>query len=358
MTKTRLLLAFGRHGTSGKTLGPMLGNTRFFKKAARDFVRGKKDQVAIIHEQGPMLGMESSLQISRLMDVWSALNAYKGFVQMREEAIADIEPKRAHLERVMNRKMREEILGIQKNAAKTRFAEEMHKAMLQIQKEVLGIELTEEMSDHFGMVAFARKRQDQVEILVERQSGEAYYLGVLHGILEKALSLRMMRHQGDWSEKDMEIMIEYLKVSAKLEVHRDRNVISQIEAVADANQGTIFIVPRGYGHRHMAKIVDESRFEVTLKEDDGGSLGFEDDVLSMSYSQELGEEELRKYAALNLDYVVRMELLWSSFMQEVEEILETQKVYEAWEVAEEKIAAALDGISKKAREFALDNEKK
>jgi len=336
MTKTRLLLAFGRHGNAGKGMGPMQGNKQFFKNAAKDFADSQREHIVIIHEQGPMLGMESSSQISKLMDVWSSLNAFRGFVERREEAIAGIEPKRAYLENVMNMQMCDAVVGIPGNT--------------------LEIGIDGDMNDPFGMIAFARESPEHVKVLVERQSGEAYYLGVLHGILEKALSLRMDEHHGEWSEKDVEIMVEFLKVSAKLGVHRDRNVISQINAMADANPEGIFIVPRGYGHRHMAKIVDDSRFDVTLKEDAKACLGFEDDVLSMSYSQELEDAKLRMYSELNLDYEVEIKRLWGSFMREVGRILEAQGLFEEWSVAEEKIANALNGISKKAREFALSNE--
>ena len=344
MTKTRVLLAFGRHGNSGRGMGPMLGNARFFQKAAHDFLRGSdKGAITIIHEQGPELGMTSASQISRLMDVWSALKAFRSFVSAKEMAIADITPKRAYAEAMMNMGAR---------------------------KEVLGTDEIDSRNDPFGMFAFARTRPERARILVETQSGEAYYLGLLYAILDKALSLRRYEHMGKWSEEDVEIMTNLLRVFAELNVHRDKNVVRQIDTMADDRPGGSFIVPRGFGHRHMTKILDGERFDIELKEEDGVCLGFDDDMLSLSYSGSLEEAEVRRYAALNLDYNMEMERGWRDFIgdvrtilerQEIEEvsaILEREEIIHPWSDTEEKISAALNAISMKARKSALEKESK
>lgn len=343
MTKTRVLLAFGRHGNTGRGMGPMRGNARFFQKAAHDFAGHGNESITIIHEQGPELGMTSASNISRLADVPSALRAFEGFSNLRERAIDEMTPKRAYAEAMMNMRACEDVLGA---------------------REIGG------MDDPFGMIAFARTRPGQANILVETQSAEAYYLGLLYAILEKAVALRMKEHGGKWSGEDLEIMTNMLRVFAELNAHRDRNVIGQISTMADGERGGIFIVPRGYAHRHMAKALDETRFEIALKEEEGVCLGFDDDVLALGHSGKLEEAELRRYAALNLDYHMEMERLWGSFLMEVGQILEAQEAAEvrdilemqdprdSWPEAEEKISAALNSISMKAREFALANEKK
>ncbi|MBU0527434.1 hypothetical protein KKE92_03055 [Candidatus Micrarchaeota archaeon] len=332
MTKTRVLLAFGRHGNIGRGKAPMVGNVRFFQNSACDFVeKNPHKKIVVIHEEGPGLGGVSSANISRLTDVWTALQAFKGFKRERENLIADIEPKRAYMESVMNAALQDQIKG--RCGA-------------------------ESISDPFGMVDFAREIHEDMTVLVEPQTGEAYYLGVLYGILEKALSIRRYENGSEWSAKDVDIMVDLLKVFAELSVHRDRNVVGQIETIADMQPDALFIVPRGYGHRHMAENIDGSRFDVAVQKEEGVYLGFSDDVLSMSYSGDLEEPELRRHAMLNLDYEKEMEKLWGSFLQKVKKILTTQEEFDPWFDIEKGITSALNDISKRAREFALGNEKK
>ncbi len=332
MTKTRILLAFGRHGNIGRGNAPMVGNLRFFQNAAYDFIeKNPHKKIIIIHEQGPELGGISAVNISRLTDVWTALHAFKGFKRERKNAIAEIEPKRAYMESVMNAELQDNISG--RCGA-------------------------ESISDPFGMIDFAQVSPEKIKVLVEPQTGEAYYLGVLYGILEKAISIRMYEYDGKWSEQDVGIAIDLLKVFAKLSVNRDKSVVRQIETIADMQPDALFIVPRGYGHRHMTSIIDEDRFDLTVHEENGVCLGFVDDVLTMSYSGDLEEPELRRHAILNLDYEKEMERLWGSFLQEVRRIFEIQDETDPWLNVEQRISSALNDISRRAREFALDNEKK
>jgi len=60
--------------------------------------------------------------------------------------------------------------------------------------------------------------------------------------------------------------VEKVKTGAEATRRRDMVVIKQMEEIAAGDPDGVIVVPRGWGHKVMVKLIDNGRFEVTVKE--------------------------------------------------------------------------------------------
>jgi len=276
VAKTKLLLAFGAHGSS-----KIKGDGKFFRNAITPFleehVAKGRGKAALIHE-GMMFGIIENEIIGNGL-----------------AAEAKPEPKRTMDILDWMRKERKRLLARVEmvvsefgysSSCSTRKSEEA--------------ERSGSMSwGHFGHEKYAvrlnRKEPGAVRFFMEPQNAEAIYLEAYGHMLD--LRLRQVG-------KDIKLATECMKVFIKTIKLRDKGVKDLADRLVSENPGIAIIIPRGRAHAPMEAMFERSRYDVSLRIGSPSALPFENDAMIRSYRSPLSRRELRLYAKLEQEIYI------------------------------------------------------
>jgi hypothetical protein len=143
-------------------------------------------------------------------------------------------------------------------------------------------------------------------------------------------------------EERIGLEIDILRQSIGICLERSRRVVEAVKMLRLAEPDTAVVIPRGYAHKGMAGDFDASEFEVDVASGLQGVVQFPSEAIAESFSRDLSEDELRRYAMLSLmydDYVG----INSHRIRSVAESQEPARLERVWEVSAEARRHALDG---------------
>ncbi len=115
-------------------------------------------------------------------------------------------------------------------------------------------------------------------------------------------SLSRTRTVAESYERALELEIELLKHSVRICIGRDKRLFSYIEKLRQEMPGRAIIVPRGYAHLGMAAYFEHLDYDMTVGYRLRGAPLFSTEAIISSFSRDLSPDELRRLAALSIDY--------------------------------------------------------
>lgn len=253
--KTPVLFAFGHH-----PWGALHGDTRFFRRSVVPFAKNQLNQgrrVAIIAEMTTYLSRYDK-------DYYSHKLEQKGLnPEQAMRAWAAVQ------EIVMQHNILRTDPVIHKPWG-------FEKAVVKLNQNGAGIELT-----------------------VEPNLISTVYLLHVPALLNPP-DIKQLRHKS-YSEQ-LDEMVTYLRAWIAAHVSRDRNVAQKANDLASEDPDRAIIIPRGYGHRGMVCLFDETRYSITIKER-SFPMDFIYDAMALSYTKELNQSELEQFAKLQLNFL-------------------------------------------------------
>ena len=145
-----------------------------------------------------------------------------------------------------------------------------------------------------------RSKPGQITHFMEPQTAETAYAWWATEVLIRELD----RYRFDDRDKQVSIMMNYLKQFAIYDVGRDKAVFSLVDQLRKENPYRAIIIPRGTAHRGMRVLFTPDNYDVLFKEsEDARLLDFGDEFIGRSYVEIPSNEEVHRYAELQLDYM-------------------------------------------------------
>lgn len=224
--KTKVLLAFGRHGSDLNRSSER--DKRFFRRSIVPFLQehviGGKRPVTIIYDTVITPSMGKPYVRSLLS---GKLTSQKRRIAMRElsRMLAEFSPNGAPIELVNAYLIETENFGFEK------FISRMDPDSLA-----------------------------RIRAVMEPQIARAIYLSLLSRRHIKRAE--KMDSQGKLDQLILEVM-KHIQFSAKSIVLRDRAVLQLVEYEAAEDPKRVFVIARGLAHHGMSLLFDETRFDIT-----------------------------------------------------------------------------------------------
>lgn len=274
-----MLLAFGAHGSQF-----MPGEKKFFRGAVVPFIEGitkSGGKAALIYEGVLPMDITNLSLNPPLSEIKNTLD----FLQkMRTAIMAKIKRSvscaettiRCTLENTVDRGLFVSDFGPQSPE----------------RRQLNGI-FPVEWGFEDGVTKINQGRPGIVRFLHEPQDAEALYLGMIYGLLERIISTR--------GEKDaLQFMVQYVRSGLEQMLLRDRAVVSLAEKLAGEDPERSIVIPRGYFHESMAILFNQAMFDLSCVKGTYSIRNFEWDTVEGFYHGSLRENELEKYAVLEL----------------------------------------------------------
>ncbi len=267
MQKTKLVLAFGAHGSTDKDGKRESSSTRwFFKKAILPEISKtffKKGKATVI--------LEALFWDDAGRPDTEDLEAYRrGDLALVEDRLKDGERRLNEINRIFTN-----VLSARLDTGKTKGD-------------------VNDWGFERWIVRLNRLRPKTITTLPESPVVEAMWQTDLANLLREKL-------RNAAPDESVGLMMERIKAHSKAQHLRDRAVFELAQKLRAEDPARMIIIPRGEGHRGMQVLFPESEYEARVS-CAFGYFDFETEATIRSYESKLGTQELSDYAKLQIDY--------------------------------------------------------